>query len=194
MSVILVNDSTMTDIANAIREKDGSSTKMLPSEMATKIQGISTGEKRIIPNKLYVTQATVSGSGIQYCKSVAIIDGNTYRIDTGGGNYLYGTPIRFKHSATSGAGLPTIVGKETDEKLEGVPKIVTGIYGYLMPSSGFSSNGKGYAILHCDNSYNQIGAITIDGKQIISDFSLDKKWNIRFDFNKSIKISDRSIA
>lgn len=193
MSTILLNDTTMTDIADAIREKDGSTAQMYPSEMAMKIQGIPTGEKRIIPNKLYVTQATVSGSGIQYCKGVAIIDGNTYEIDTAREDYLYGTPVRFKHSATSGTGLPTIVGEETDEKLEGVPKIATGIYGYLMPSGGFSSNGKGYAILHCSNSYNHIGAITIDGKRIISDFSLSKSWNIRFDFNKSIKISDRSI-
>ena len=194
MSKVLINDTTMTDIADAIREKDGSTAQMYPSEMAMKIQGISTGEKRIIPNKLYVTQATVSGSGIQYCKSVAIIDGNTYKINTTEEKYLYGgTPIRFKHSATSDTGLPTIVGEETDEKLEGVPKIATGIYGYLMPSGGFSANGKGYAILHCINSSNGIGAITIDGKQIISGFSLSNHWNIRFDFNKSIKIADRNV-
>lgn len=33
MSAILVNDSTMTEIANAIREKSGTTNQMLPSEM-----------------------------------------------------------------------------------------------------------------------------------------------------------------
>lgn len=33
MSAILLNDSTMIDIADAIREKSGSTDQMLPSEM-----------------------------------------------------------------------------------------------------------------------------------------------------------------
>lgn len=49
MSVVLINDTTMTSIAEAIRSKDGSSIKMLPSEMAEKIQEIKTPpEKGII--------------------------------------------------------------------------------------------------------------------------------------------------
>lgn len=43
MSAVLINDTTMTSIAEAIRSKDSSSEKMLPSEMAGKIQAISTG-------------------------------------------------------------------------------------------------------------------------------------------------------
>ena len=33
MSTILLNDTTMTDIANAIRSKTGETNQMLPSEM-----------------------------------------------------------------------------------------------------------------------------------------------------------------
>lgn len=50
MSVILVNDSTMTEIADAIRKKSGVTEQMLPNEMADKIQNISTGIE--IPNPI----------------------------------------------------------------------------------------------------------------------------------------------
>lgn len=57
MPAVLVNDSTMTEIADAIREKDGSSTKMLPSEMAGKIQDISTGIE--IPNPIVAGETPI---------------------------------------------------------------------------------------------------------------------------------------
>lgn len=41
----LINNSTLTDIANAIRAKMGTSDVMLPSEMAALIEGISEGGK-----------------------------------------------------------------------------------------------------------------------------------------------------
>ena len=43
MGKVLIKDTTLTDIANAIRTKDGSTTKMYPNEMARKIGNISTG-------------------------------------------------------------------------------------------------------------------------------------------------------
>lgn len=43
MSTILVNDTTMIDIADAIRAKDGSTDQMYPSEMAERIGAISMG-------------------------------------------------------------------------------------------------------------------------------------------------------
>lgn len=43
MSKVLINNSTLTAIANSIREKTGDTQTMLPSEMPEKIKGISTG-------------------------------------------------------------------------------------------------------------------------------------------------------
>lgn len=39
----IVNKATLTDIANAIREKDGSTDTILPSQMAQKISDIPSG-------------------------------------------------------------------------------------------------------------------------------------------------------
>lgn len=43
MANVLIENSTMQDIADAIREKDGSSATMLPSAMAAKILAIPSG-------------------------------------------------------------------------------------------------------------------------------------------------------
>lgn len=43
MSKVLIKNSTLTDIANAIREKTGDTQSLLPSEMSEKIKSISTG-------------------------------------------------------------------------------------------------------------------------------------------------------
>lgn len=43
MSNVIVNDENLTNIANAIREKNGETTTYLPSEMASAIQNISSG-------------------------------------------------------------------------------------------------------------------------------------------------------
>lgn len=56
MSAILVNDSTMTDIANAIREKSGTTNQMLPSEMGgaiRAIENIKTSKVKLVYNSGY---------------------------------------------------------------------------------------------------------------------------------------------
>lgn len=46
MAKVLVNDATLTDIADAIRTKDGSTAQMYPSEMAEKINQIKTAPEK----------------------------------------------------------------------------------------------------------------------------------------------------
>jgi hypothetical protein len=43
MSKYVINESTLTSIGDAIREKDGSTEKILVSELATKIKNIPQG-------------------------------------------------------------------------------------------------------------------------------------------------------
>lgn len=50
MGKVLIKDTTLTDIANAIRTKDGSTEKMYPGEMAGKIGSLPTGIE--IPNPI----------------------------------------------------------------------------------------------------------------------------------------------
>lgn len=69
MPKVLVNDENLTNIANAIREKNGETTTYKPSEMASAIQNISSGgatpEKGIVINKWdsdgYATDVTIVG-------------------------------------------------------------------------------------------------------------------------------------
>ena len=53
MSKVLIKNSTLTDIANAIRAKDGSTAQMYPSEMAGKIgaiENIKTSKVKLVYN------------------------------------------------------------------------------------------------------------------------------------------------
>lgn len=82
MSTILINDTTMTSIADAIRSKDSSEKKMLPSEMAGKIQDISTssiGVRTPISIKTITGSTTITGKGTICGNSLAsiTIDGTT---------------------------------------------------------------------------------------------------------------------
>ena len=206
MSVILVNDSTMTDIANAVREKDGSSTKMLPSEMAGKIQGISVGEKRIIPTKMITTISTstvYNGMGTLYIPngiSRYFIDNKSHSINISSPSDTiaigYGYSVKFNNSCkVDSDGIIGIVGHETNVILTGTPSEVYAIYNYLMPSAGFTVNGKGYALCIADNNHFQSGAITIDGTKITSSFSVSGGDRIiRLDFNTQLKIEDRKLT
>lgn len=76
MPVVLINDTTMTDIADVIRSKDGSDEKMLPNEMAGKIQDISTssiGNRTPISIKRITKSTTITGKGTICSNSLASI-------------------------------------------------------------------------------------------------------------------------
>lgn len=199
MSAILVNDSTMTDIANAIRAKDGSTTQMLPSEMAGKIGAISTGGGgRIIPTRLYAdsSEVDVTGKGIVFLRdgiTSVTIDGASVRIprEEQGSYYriIDTLPIRFNNSATIPEKCAGIVGEETDVILTGYP--AKRIYGSPNSSTPIVANGKGYAILSGEDygEYARIGKVVLDGKIILNEWAGLYASSIRLDFNQSISIS-----
>lgn len=201
MSTILLNDTTMIDIADAIRSKDGTSEQMLPSEMAGKIGTMPAAEKRIIPTSFIYSGndgESIAGTGITYLRkgNAVNIDGKSYGTIDGtiySGGIEYGVPVRFKTSLTTrNRNLPIIIGNETDIKLEGVPKRIIAAYGYLIPDAGISVTGNGYAILYSAIN-DQIGAITVDGHKISNNLSIEDTLTIRFDFTESFKIAYRDI-
>lgn len=53
MAKVLVSEENLTNIANAIREKNGETTTYKPSEMAGAIQNISSGSLTITENGIY---------------------------------------------------------------------------------------------------------------------------------------------
>ena len=198
MSVILLNDTTMTDIADAIREKTDTTNQMLPSEMGGAIRGISAAEKRIIPTRLYAdsSKVDVTGKGIVFLRDEQVsvtIDGASVRIprEEQGSYYkiLDTIPIRFNNSATIPADCAGIVGEETDVVLTGYP--VKRIYGSPNKSTPIVANGKGYAILSSeyDGQYARIGRVVLDGKTILNEWAGLYGSSIRLDFNQSISIS-----
>lgn len=109
MSVILVNDSTMTEIADAIREKDGSTAQMLPSEMAGKIQDISTGIE--IPNPIVAGEIPIFavclsrnnvGSYVTDLIGVTIKQSGTYKFSV---NMIGDTAYLYKNGQSTGKSL-----------------------------------------------------------------------------------------
>lgn len=198
MSTILLNDTTMIDIADAIREKTDTTNQMLPSEMGGAIRGISAVEKRIIPTRLYAdtSKVDVTGKGIVFLRGgivSVIIDGASVRIsqEEQGSYYriIDTIPIRFNNSATIPADCAGIIGEETDVILTGYP--VKRIYGSPNSSTPIVANGKGYAVLSSEDngSYARIGKVVLDGKTILNEWAGLYGSSIRLDFNQSISIS-----
>lgn len=69
MAKVLVKESTLTEIAEAIRAKDGSTAKMYPAEMAGKIEAIETAPGKAVvniqnanSNRIYIIYKTNSYS------------------------------------------------------------------------------------------------------------------------------------
>ena len=195
MSKVLIKSSTLTDIANAIRAKDGSTAQMYPSEMAMKIQGISTGEKRIIPTKMVISNSdkTLSGKGILYHSFGAYratIDGTQYTIpyEIQGGSFYeteHLVPIKFNASAIVGEYSVGIVGYESDVILDNIPTQL--IQGSPNPSTSITATGHGYVIVSTNSTYRNIGAITIDGVKIFAG-GIYEEGSFRLDFDKNVTI------
>ena len=59
MGNVLVNEASLQDIANAIREKTESTDKFLPSQMADAVRGIISGEGDVTYNGLRYNEGTV---------------------------------------------------------------------------------------------------------------------------------------
>lgn len=205
MSAVLVNDTTMTEIADAIREKSGITEQMLPNEMAGKIQSISQGEKRIIPTKMITssTSTVYNGMGTLYIPngiSRYFIDNKSHSMNISSPSDTmaigYGYSIKFNNSCkVDSDGIVGVVGHETNSLLTGSPSEVYAIYNHLMPSTGFTVNGKGYALCILINSKCQSGAITIDGTKITSNFSISGGNRIiRLDFDTQLKIEDMKLT
>lgn len=199
MSTILLNDTTMTDIADAIREKDGSTAQMYPSEMAEKIGAISTGEKRIIPTKMVISNSdkTVTGKGILYHQSAqyrSTIDGTQYTISyENQGGYMaepyHLVPIKFNTSAIVNEDKVGIVGYESDIVLDNIPTKL--IYGCPTSSTSMTATGHGYVIVSTTSRYSAIGSITIDGVKIFTGANFEGGC-FRLDFDKSVEIKYNS--
>lgn len=90
MGKVLIKDTTLTDIANAIRTKDGSTAKMYPREMAGKIKNISTssiGARTPISIKYITNSTTINGKGTICLNSFSAItiDGTTITSEKVGG-------------------------------------------------------------------------------------------------------------
>lgn len=86
MSKGLINDSTLTEIADAIRAKTESTDTMLPSEMAALIMGILTGNPDFMIEGEYLEITGVSGTvgsvkipcSMSEAPTRMVVRGNTY--------------------------------------------------------------------------------------------------------------------
>ena len=81
MSKVLIKSSTLTDIANAIRAKDGSTAQMYPSEMAGKIgaiENIKTSKVKLVYRSSYHNWK----AGVIYANQKSVMSpGQTVTID-----------------------------------------------------------------------------------------------------------------
>ena len=218
MSTILINDSTMTDIANAIREKSGTTNQMLPSEMAGKIGAIPTAEKRLIVTKIDCSKSgttTFNGKGYVMLSNTkaanntkidgkAVIDIFHFPSDGQGGDYDDINPPYFKLKFEKSCAIPStnyesssrrsnniaVLGEYSDEKLEGNP---TEIYMAVDSFSNTTITGKGFAILSGNQYSGQQGRyipanLIVDDNIVTTKDVLINETPIRVDFDKNIFI------
>lgn len=79
MSRVFINDSTLTAIADAIRQKNGTSNKLLPSEMAAAIRAIITGGGETVDvDELLASIADGSYSWGDYIGAEKVLNRNIY--------------------------------------------------------------------------------------------------------------------
>lgn len=222
MAKVVTDDQYYKAIADAIREKDGSSAKMLPSEMASKIQNISQGKRRLIPTAIMtnngVSPLTIQGSGILYLgtsnsKSVGQTKIDNVAItrptsldkefDYNGRGYQVLLPYEFYESCTIGKSYSSgnynqtniaVIGNFTSEQLTGHPK---SFFEGEITDNNITVTGKGYAILKGRRSsqyyYSYLNVITVDNIKIVTS-NIKLSGCIRVDFNKSITINKTKYA
>lgn len=207
MSNVLIQSSTLTGIANAIRAKDGSTAQMYPSEMAGKIANIQTGNVRIIPTELIMNTSnkakSYSGSGVIFLNTVApsyvTIDGNRIDLSVTNNGGLYDAEAMFENSCSvkaTSAYYALLLGNKSIEKIDGMPKKI--IAGNYVPPGGISVSGKGYAKIYqksASSYYSRLGQVAIDGNIIKSSsswFGLIGGNSIILNFDKSISLGYQS--
>lgn len=96
MAQVLISDSYLAAIADAIREKLGVSTEYLPSEMAAAIESISTGGTAVLVSK------TVTENGT-YDPADDNADGYssvTVNVSGGGGSGIYWARSSYEFDAS----------------------------------------------------------------------------------------------
>lgn len=204
MSNVLIQSSTLTGIADAIRAKDGSTAQMYPSEMAEKIASISTGDKRLIPTSITKyydpsSSKTISGKGIidvfyksTYMKNIQVDGQNISNIIdlTNIADYSHFNiriPFNFSCKAYQWTYSVVMLGNFSDEILEGAPKKV------IIGTDTITVNGKGYIILRCSSNLDYLtGKIVIDGITVCNSFVINNGESFRFDFDKSITFNQAS--
>lgn len=131
-----VLDSQFTDIANAIREKNGETVQYTPSEMAAAIAGLSTG--------MTVKRGTVNGTGAQQYVSTGL---NTV-------TYFF----IYANEKVNTLGLDIITYDATGAVLWCVCYTGTGLYTAINPSGVFFASGGNIRIGHSSANYYKIRA------------------------------------
>lgn len=213
MSTILLNDTTMIDIANAIRSKTGETNQMLPSEMGGAISNIKTGEKRLIPTKMYCCNngdENISGSGIVYFNTSSEYHNCTIdnvrlskflpTIDTtnGGNVFYYSTTFNesfantcnYKGDLDYNSSMIVLIGQYSNDILINKPKQIS----YFTANKTITAQGKGYVELIADNSdyYSRIGQVKVDDVVIknTNDWcGLNLSMRVRIDFDRNFSIT-----
>lgn len=214
MSKVLINDTTMTDIADAIREKDGSSAKMLPSEMAKKIEQIQSGfyvyTPKSVSEKNSISKGTkFSGPGVFWINRMSnitkdayiIVDGVRYNIRDINANYdgllfYWGDCIPFKNKLEIGDGFTdisasiTTFNTSTKTKVNSsMPIDIINIYPNTSTSYRFSIKGKGFISVSVDDTSEWGLTMVIDGTYT---YNGSRNSGFASYFTKSIDISSIS--
>lgn len=216
MSTILVNDSTMTDITSAIREKSGTTEQMLPNETASKITLIPSGfyvyTPKTITKKTSIASGTkFSGGGVLFVNRRSNIPENAYVIVDGvrfnigenyspiaGITYHLGHCIPFENELEIGEGFTDISASittfdtSTKTKVNSlIPRDIINLYPDTSTSYKISLKGKGFILALSDDTSVHKLSIVIDGNYT---YSGSRGNGFASCFTKSIDINTISYA
>ena len=170
MANVIIDDTNLKNIANAIRTKRGTTTKMLPNEMANEISSIQTTTGNVDPSDATVTSSDILSGKIAYGKDGKLTGTMKNNNTVNGTINTVSESYTIEQGYHSGSGKVTIASTEKEKIVASNIKqgiTILGVTGTLQVGDTIKAQSKtvipsnSEQIITPDSGYNSLSQVTI---------------------------------
>ena len=170
MANVIVDDTNLKNIANAIRAKKGTTVKMLPSEMANEISAIQTTTGNVDPSDATAISSDILSGKIAYSKNGKLIGTMKNNNTTNGTISAVSESYTIPQGYHNGSGKVTIASTEKEKIIASNIKqgiTILGVTGTLQVVDPIKAQSKtvipsnSEQIITPDSGYNSLSQVTI---------------------------------